>query len=86
MLCDVCNATTEEKDASRIPAESFRKLLVEGFGMDETNIPMLTDAGISREAAIDMLTYNYSTTQSEWLLCPGCTAKAESILGSSNRS
>jgi len=80
MLCDVCNAQTTKEEAIYIAPSRFRELLAQGFGIDETNIRMLTDAGMSRDAAVAALKVQYSTSQSFWVFCAGCAAKARDIL------
>jgi hypothetical protein len=52
----------------------------QGFGIHETNIGMLTDAGMSREEAAAALTAQYSVSQSFWMLCPECSAEAKKLL------
>ncbi|OGA45456.1 MAG: hypothetical protein A3F74_08580 [Betaproteobacteria bacterium RIFCSPLOWO2_12_FULL_62_58] len=79
MTCDVCNASITEQDAARVSAEQFRALLTKGFGIDETNIRMLVETGIPREQAIELLTRQYSTSQSDWLLCTDCAGKAKNL-------
>lgn len=81
MLCDICNATVFD-DASRIPANEFRALLDRGFGINEINVQMVMEAGISREEAIQKLTDVYRTSQSDWVLCDSCFTKARSNLTS----
>lgn len=79
MNCDVCNAATTEKQSVRVGAKEFRRLLDKGFGIDETNIKMLSDAGVSRDKAIAMLAKQYAMSQSDWLLCTACSARAKAI-------
>jgi hypothetical protein len=81
MNCDVCNATISNLDR-KIPAEKFSLLLDRGFGINETNIEMLTDAGVARSEAIAMLSEQYRALQSDWILCTTCFVKAESNLTS----
>jgi len=59
MNCDVCNAVIGEIDNRRISAERFRHLLDRGFGINETNIQMLTEVGVSRSQAISLLLEQY---------------------------
>jgi hypothetical protein len=80
MLCDVCNAQTTKDQSIYVAPSRFRELLAKGFGIDETNIRMLTDAGMSRDDAVAALTAQYSTSQSIWVLCPSCAAKAQALL------
>jgi hypothetical protein len=82
MNCDVCNATVTESNSRRVPPDKFRQLLARGFGINETNVEMLTDAGLSRSQAVEMLSQQYQESQSDWLLCTSCFAKAESNLKS----
>jgi hypothetical protein len=82
MNCDVCNATITQATARSIPADRFRQLLDRGFGINETNMKMLTESGVSREDAITMLNDAYRTSQSEWLLCQACFVKAQSNMTS----
>jgi hypothetical protein len=86
MLCDVCNVTVTESNSKRISPERFRQLLAKGFSIDETNIRMLTDAGMPRAQAVEMLSEQYRTSQSDWLLCTNCFTKAESVLPSNENS
>ena len=81
MNCDVCNDTVNAT-ARRVPADKFRGLLDRGFGVNETNVQMLTEGGVSRSEAITMLTDAYRTSQSDWVLCDNCFAKAESNMTS----
>lgn len=80
MNCDVCNAETTPEQGVRIEPEKFRRLLAKGFGVDETNIKMLTEAGLSREQAVAMLGRQYAISQSDWLLCAECAARAKAVL------
>jgi Trk K+ transport system NAD-binding subunit len=80
MLCDVCNGETMKEQAIYVAPSRFRELLKQGFGIDESNISMLTDAGMSRADAVAALTAQYLTSQSFWVLCANCAAKAERLL------
>ena len=80
MLCDVCNAQTNKADAIYVAPSRFRELMNQGFGIDETNIRMLTDAGMSRDAAVAALKAQYATSQSFWVLCSDCARRAEALL------
>jgi hypothetical protein len=82
MNCDVCNSTITDDNSTRVPTEKFRQLLARGFGINETNVQMLTDVGLSRPDAIEMLSQEYLASQSDWLLCANCFTKAESNLNS----
>lgn len=44
MRCDVCNANVPRGSGERITPEIFTYLLDNGFGLDDENIKMLTDA------------------------------------------
>jgi hypothetical protein len=77
--CDVCNATVPANQGTRIAPAEFRALLAKGFGMDEMNIKMLTDAGMPREQALAMLARQYGTSQSDWLLCASCATRAREL-------
>ena len=77
MLCDVCNALVPEGSGTRITASAFCELLLHGFGVDETNVKMLTGSGISRQEAIETLKLQYLTFNSDWLLCTNCADKAK---------
>jgi hypothetical protein len=79
-LCDVCNAQTTKEEAIYVAPSRFRELMERGFGVDETNISMLTDRGMSRDAAVAALKAQYSTSESFWVLCATCAAKAEGLL------
>ena len=80
MLCDVCNAKTTKEEVIYVVPSRFRELLKRGFGIDETNIRMLTDTGMSRDDAVAALTAQYLTSQSFWVLCSECTRRAEALL------
>ena len=80
MLCDVCNTTITAGAGENIPPDVFTFLLNNGFGLDETNIKMLTDVGMSRSAAEAALREQYRQSTSDWLLCPVCADKAKSIV------
>ena len=79
MNCDVCDVLVTENNSARVSAEKFRKLLAQGFGIDETNIKMLTDSGVPRSQAIELLKQGYLASQSGWLLCENCFTKAEEV-------
>lgn len=79
MICDVCNETVPANQGTRIAPAEFLALLAKGFGIDETNIKMLTDAGMPREQAVAMLAKQYGTSQSDWLLCAGCASRARAL-------
>jgi len=55
MQCDVCNTAITSGAGEQITPDVFTYLIDNGFGLDETNIKMLTDTGISRSAAEDAL-------------------------------
>ena len=80
MRCDVCNAAIPKGTGDRITPETFIYLMDNGFGLDETNIRMLTDGGMSRAAAETALKEQYRGSISDWLLCSNCTAKAMHIM------
>lgn len=80
MVCDVCNLEVTELDSRVVPVEEFRELLARGFGIDETNIEMLTSAGLLREQAVTMLAQQYSGMNSDWLLCGKCFAESRALL------
>ena len=80
MRCDVCNTTVPSGTGERITPEVFTYLMDNGFGLDETNIEMLTDAGMSRSAAEEALKEQYRHSRSDWFLCPDCAAKAMAMI------
>lgn len=81
MLCDVCNAAvTQHSGEQRIAPATFIRLMEHGFGLDETNISMLTDAGLPRLAAEAALKATYRLSQSDWQLSPDCVAKAMPLM------
>ncbi len=80
MLCDVCNCTVPPQTGKRIKSHIFTYLLDNGFGLDESNIKMLTDAGMPRSAAVAVLKAQYKRSTTDWLLCSQCTAKAIAVL------
>ena len=80
--CDVCNVMISDTDCRRVSAERFRHLLERGFGINETNVQMLTEVGVSRSQAISLLSEQYRVLKSDWILCAQCFAKAESNLTS----
>ncbi len=80
MRCDVCNKALAPGAGERITPDIFNYLLNNGFGLDETNIKMLTDAGMTRSAAESALKEQYRQSKSDWLLCPSCAAKAMAII------
>jgi len=61
-------------------------LLDNGFGLDETNIKMLTDAGMHRTAAEVALKNQYRQSKSDWLLCPHCAAEAMAMMARRSES
>ena len=81
MLCDVCNVMVDAT-APRVSAEKFCVLLHRGFGLNEINVQMVMDGGVSRADAISRLVDAYRTSQSDWVLCDSCFAKAQSNLTS----
>jgi hypothetical protein len=80
VYCDVCNAATDQIQGYLVSAREFRELLKRGFGIDEVNIKMLSDCGMSREKAVGLLATQYTSSLSDWLLCPKCAAQAIPIL------
>jgi len=80
MLCDVCNVKVPNGSGERVTAEMFSFLLDKGFGIHELNIRMLTDAGMSRQDAVETLKGQYRAYSSDWLLCTQCAAKAKAKL------
>lgn len=81
MTCDVCNAPISGNEGKRIPPVEFRTLLEHGFGVDESNIEMLTAGGMmTRDQAIAALKAQYREMTTDWLLCPKCDAKASAAL------
>lgn len=76
-LCDVCNAKVADGDGACIPAQEFRALLDAGFGIDPTNVEMLTSSGMSTEEAVKRLREQYLQSSSDWLLCTKCAAEAD---------
>jgi len=77
--CDVCNVRMPIGSGERITPEIFVYLLDNGFGLDESNIKMFTDAGMSRSEAESELKEQYRSSNSDWLLCSTCAAKAKAI-------
>lgn len=84
MQCDVCNATVLPGSGERITPEVFTYLIDNGFGLDDTNIKMLTDAGMSRAAAEEALKERYRCSRSDWFLCSECASKAMAIVAVAN--
>jgi hypothetical protein len=80
MLCDVCNAIIPEGLGENISPDAFNYLLDNGFGLEETNIKILTDTGISRKSAETALKEEFRRSTTDWLLCSNCAAKAKKIL------
>lgn len=80
MNCDVCNVTVSANQGTRIAPAEFRALLAKGFGTDETNIELLTDAGMPRDQAVAMLAKQYGESQSDWLLCASCASRARALM------
>jgi hypothetical protein len=80
MLCDVCNQNVPEGGEAKVTAKMFSFLLDKGFGIDESNIQMLIDGGMSRRDAVIALKEQYRAYSSDWLLCTQCAVKAEAKL------
>ena len=80
LICDVCNVVTDPGDGKAIAAEVFKDLMSHGFGIDKRNIEMFTSSGMSRDEAIKSLCQMYSTSTSDWLLCPKCALEAKAIM------
>lgn len=86
MRCDVCSTAIASGAGERITSDVFTYLLDNGFGLDETNIKMLTDAGMPRSAAEEAIREQYRQSKSDWLLCPHCAAKAMTIVAQSSET
>ncbi len=84
MQCDICNTHITYGAEEQITPDVFTYLIDNGFELDEINIKMLTDNGMSRSAAEDALRDQYRHSKSDWLLCPNCAAKAKDIVSQSN--
>ncbi len=84
MRCDVCNTAIASGAGERVTPDVFNFLLDNGFGLDETNIKMLTDAGMPRSAAEGALREQYRQSKSDWLLCAHCAAKAKAVVAQSS--
>jgi len=80
MRCDVCDTAIKPRTGERITPDVFSYLLDNGFGLDETNIMMLTDAGMPRSEAEAALKNQYLQSKSDWLLCPHCVAEAVAVM------
>lgn len=80
MICDVCNAEVAPNEEKTVSAEIFQDLMNHGFGIDKTNIEILTSSGMSRDEAIKALRQQYSTFTSDWLLCPNCFLEATTMV------
>ena len=75
--CDVCNSPLDHRQGFTVSALDFNKLLDVGFGIDEYNIKMITDTGVTRIDAIELLMTSYRTSTSDWLLCEKCGSHAQ---------
>ena len=84
MICDVCNDPIPEGGGVRVKPEVFSRLLDNGIGVDEFNVSMLTEAGMSREQAITALRKQYLQSSSDWMMCGRCAADAISKLVAGN--
>lgn len=84
--CDVCNANIFSGSGTKIPAATFRVLLERGFGIGTENLAMLTDSGITKEQAIQMLKQQYYAMESDWLLCSQCSDTSHQVLHQKNDS
>jgi len=80
MLCDVCNAAVIRSEGVVLPHLAFVRLLQQGFGIDETSIGGLMEAGLTRQEAIRQLIDSYVRMDSDWLLCPTCAKQAERVM------
>lgn len=84
VICDVCNETMSLESGTGYTADEFRKLVSEGFRPEgETNAVMMTVAkgiGYSADVFTELWKLQVRDSQTGWLLCPSCAAKARKII------
>ncbi len=79
MRCDVCNASVGAGAGTKVSPAQFCRLLDLGFGIDPTNVEMLTSSGMTKSQAIAMLKQGYMASSSDWLLCTSCAKAAVDV-------
>lgn len=76
-ICDVCNATIEAGEATAYSAEQFRGLVANGFEPGEETFQLAATFGISRQESLrNWKNELVAQSESGWLLCPKCNARA----------
>jgi tetratricopeptide (TPR) repeat protein len=80
-ICDVCNAAIEKGEGAAYTADQFRILVAHGFEPGEEAFQLAASFGISRQDSLSRWK-NELVAQSEsgWLLCPRCNARAQIFL------
>lgn len=78
MLCDICNGQTSLEKGTIYPAQQFRLLVSQGFELADTNpaILLATQTGLSKSVAMGAWKRQVAEDQTDWFLCPACTARA----------
>jgi tetratricopeptide (TPR) repeat protein len=80
-LCDVCNATIEEGEGTAYSADQFRALVANGFEPGEEAFQLAAMFGISRQESLrNWKNELVAQSESGWLLCPKCNARAQLFL------
>lgn len=86
MRCDVCNVVVVAGEGTTLTPQEFAVLLDNGQGIDESTVALLTDAGMSRERAVESLKRQYRMSRSDWLLCSRCAGQAATASESADGS
>jgi hypothetical protein len=80
MKCDLCNTAIASGVEERIKPDVFTYLIDNGFALDQTNIQILTVAGMTCSDAERLLRDQYLRSDSDLLFCPDCAAEAKMTL------
>jgi hypothetical protein len=77
-VCDVCNASTSFAEGTTYTATDFRRLVSRGFQPPASMFALTAAFGMSqREALEGWKNTIVATSETDWLLCPSCAAKAK---------
>ena len=75
VVCDVCAESVDPANAHLIPVQEFRMWLRAGFEPDPESLQMMTSAGMTRAAAVQVWARECAGSATDWLLCDICYAR-----------
>jgi len=82
-LCDVCSTEIKVGEGTPYSANAFRQLVANGFEPGEEYGKISAMGGMSRQEAVNRWKAELvAQSQTGWLLCPKCNARAQLFLGS----